>query len=113
MEISDLAELHSILNKTTLLLAKEDEFSNQGCFGFVVEGLMLVGIRILFIKSNHVFQVIIAITGIIGNTFCIISFSIKSKKSNFHHLMLATAVFELLYISSATALFAVPHLAPR
>jgi hypothetical protein len=48
MEVSNLAELHSLLNRTTLLLAKEDEFSNEGCFGFVVEGVMLVCFRILF-----------------------------------------------------------------
>ena len=37
---------------------------------------------------------------------------VKAHKKNFHYLMMAAALMDLLYILCATALFAVPHIWP-
>ena len=74
MEASKLLNIQNILNKTKMMLeAKEEEVHDQNMFGWIVEGLLLV---------------IVAVTGVIGNIFCIIGFAVKRNKSNFHHLML-------------------------
>ena len=58
-------------------------------------------------------DIVVTLSGVLGDIFCIIVFSIKFIKSNFNHLVLSMAVFELLYISTAAALFSVPHILPR
>ena len=55
----------------------------------------------------------VGLVGLVGNTLCLLCFSLKKNKSNFHYLMLATAVFDILYIFSASTLFSVPHIIPR
>ena len=80
--------------------------------------------------------------GLVGNLLCIITFTLKINKEHlehfhlsstctdllteanvkfvedynqryFHHLMLALAVFDSIYILSALVMFAVPHILPR
>ena len=78
MDQPDLSEIHDILNKTQWLLnKKEEDFQQSHNFGWTVEGVMLV---------------IVASSGIIGNVFCIIGFTIKQNKNNFHHLMLGKRI---------------------
>ena len=82
MDEADLSEIHSILNKTQRLLTEHQKRESGGIdaqtFGWTVEGVMLV---------------IVASSGFIGNIFCIIGFSFKQNKSNFHHLMLGEDIF--------------------
>ena len=59
------------------------------------------------------FQFSIFVAGFLGNFLCVICFSLKKGKRNFHYLMMSLAVFDILYIYSATVLFTVPHLLPR
>ena len=74
MDVSKLMNIQNMLNKTRLILEEREEDVNiQNLFGWIVEGLLLV---------------IVAVTGVIGNIFCIIGFAVKRNKGNFHFLML-------------------------
>ena len=70
MEI--LTEVRDLLNKTKIMLSQRTEEQTVS-FGFVVEGVLLS---------------LIAMFGVFGNLFCILSFSLKKNKNTFHHLML-------------------------
>ena len=66
-----------------------------------------------FCQNLYSLQVFVGLVGVIGNSLCLVAFSVKKNKSNFHYLMVATAVFDILYIFSASTLFSVPHIIPR
>ena len=65
-------------------------------FNFIVEGILLVAIGLF---------------GIIGNIWGIAVFS-KTQKC-FHNLMLALAIFDLLYILATVLLFGLPAIYPE
>ena len=58
-----------------------------------------------------IFQVLVGITGIVGNLGLIIWF-IKKKK-NFHQLMSVLAFCDLLYIISSMIIFGIPNIFTR
>ena len=68
-----------------------------------------------FTNSNSLpcIQLSIFLIGLVGNCLCIHTFSRMLNKRNFHHLMMATAMFDLLYITCSLILFSVPHLSPK
>ena len=51
--------------------------------------------------------------GFVGNTVCILMFSCRGGKRNFHFLMMSLAAYDVLYICCAFILFTLPHLMPR
>ena len=70
MDVSKLMNIQNMLNKTRLILEEREEDVNiQNLFGWIVEGLLLV---------------IVALTGVIGNIFCIIGFAVKRNKDLLH-----------------------------
>ena len=72
--MENLEKIYDMMNKTKRLLdEKEAELNERNEFGWIVEGLILV---------------VVALSGLVGNILCIISFSLKKNKSNFHQLML-------------------------
>jgi hypothetical protein len=50
MEGPNLDAVHSILNKTRSLLVEKEESEKMNSFGFAVEGVMLVGSKIMVRK---------------------------------------------------------------
>ena len=77
---------------------------------------MLAGLawkKLLDIKHNDIFQLIMFCVGFVGNTVCILMFSCRGGKRNFHFLMMSLAAYDVLYICCAFILFTLPHLMPR
>ena len=79
-------------------------------------------LKVWFLPLNQVinrilktsqFQFSIFVAGFLGNFLCVVCFSLKKGKRNFHYLMMSLAVFDILYIYCATMLFTIPHLLPR
>ena len=109
-----MEELSSILNETHNIVKKAAVNSTQNYFGLFTEGILLV--RKYWISTHFkdlILQVLVGTVGAFGNVSCIFSFSRKRNTRNFHHLMLATAVFDFLYILTAIMLFSLPRLAQR
>jgi hypothetical protein len=48
--------------------------------------------------------------GAVGNFLCVLLFTKERAQKSFHHLMVALAIFDLLYISMALLLFGLPEL---
>ena len=59
------------------------------------------------------FQLVMFCVGFVGNTVCILMFSCRGGKRNFHFLMMSLAAYDVLYICCAFILFTLPHLMPR
>ena len=59
------------------------------------------------------FQVFIFTIGLVGNSLCVLLFSLRCTRRNFHHLMMGLAVYDMIYLSCALILFTIPHMMPR
>ena len=111
----ELSNIEDILDNTEddEEITNMRELTEEQMWGFFIEGFLLVSFLLQIIFSHDSLKAFVGLVGLVGNTLCLLCFSLKKNKSNFHYLMLATAIFDILYIFSASTLFSVPHIIPR
>ena len=104
-----------MLSLTEFLISAKDIFRSLSLLIRIsrrVHDLMHSSLKWLLLNFTFP-QIIIGFLGIVGNTVSIVWFSRKKVLKDFHQLMLAVAVYDLLYVSISIIIFSLPSLFPN